>query len=427
MKKRVLSILMTAALAASVFTTGVMAEEEPVTITYWGWDISNFAQPLMDKYSELHPNVTFEAVATEWGDMIPKTQQALQSGSELPVIIPMDLGLIGAWKTLGIFEDLNEYGLDTSVYNPALIEAATDADGKLIGLFECTCPSGIVYKRDLAKEYLGTDDPAEIQEMLQTYDDYITVGEKVKEASDGQVYMFHSGQAIAEWFYFASTIPTAADGVINATDKYTEIFDILTSFRDAGIVDSYQNGTPEGNATYADDSHIFYPCPDWAVTYYIAANDPDGAAAGNWGMIKAPAGYQHGGTAMGISSASTDAQKQAAYDFIVWCISSEEGATIMKDTAGYVTHDSTINTGDFAKRADEAIFSGQDISTLLYTDIAAQIEIASPSAYDGNFTDVRNDVAQQIMDDTGMDTAAAVAAAIEELSTIVTDPEVEIK
>ncbi len=402
--------------------------EGEVTITYWGWDVSNFAQPLMDKYHELHPNVSFEPTAVEWGDMIPKTQQALASGSELPTIIPMDLGLLGAWKNIDdIFVDLRDYGIDPSKYNQALMASTTDDSGKIFGLHEAVNPAAIAYKRDLAKQYLGTDDPEEIQAMLQTYDDYITVGQKIKEASDGKAFMFHSGQAIAEWFYFASTTPNSENGAINATTKYTEIMDLLTKFRDAGIVDSYQNGTPEGNATYADDSHIFFPCPDWAVSYYIVANDPDGAAAGNWGLIMAPKGYQHGGAAMGITTSATDEQKQAAYDFITWAISSEEGATLMKDTAGYITHDTTINTGDFAKRSDEDVFGGQDISKVFYSDIASRIEIASPSPYDGDITNVRNDVAQQVMDDPSIDTAAAVQAAKDELATIVTDTSVEIK
>ena len=156
MKKRVLAILAAAAMAATTFTVPVFAEEEePVTLTYWGWD-SNYYQPVIDAYMESHPNVKIEATATEWGDMLTKAQQALASGSELPTIIPMDITLIGNWKKMGITENLLDYGLDTSKYNPALIEAATDDEGKVIGLFENVCPAGIAYKRDLAKEYFGT-------------------------------------------------------------------------------------------------------------------------------------------------------------------------------------------------------------------------------------------------------------------------------
>lgn len=425
MKKRVLAILAAAAMAATTFTVPVFAEEEePVTLTYWGWD-SNYYQPVIDAYMESHPNVKIEATATEWGDMLTKAQQALASGSELPTIIPMDITLIGNWKKMGITENLLDYGLDTSKYNPALIEAATDDEGKVIGLFENVCPAGIAYKRDLAKEYFGTDDPKELAEMFSSYDAYVEKGREVAEKSDGEVFLFHSGQAVAEWLYFASDITNVTDDTINMTEKMTDVMGKLVELRDAGAVDSYQNGTAEANATYADDKHIFYPCPDWALTYYIESNDPEGS--GNWGLIKAPEGYSHGGTAMGISSSATEEQKEAAYDFITWAISSEEGATVAKDKAGYITQDTSIATDEFCKRSDEEFFGGQDISSLYYKDIASSISIAAPSPFDNDIVSVRNDVAQQLMNDTEMTLDDAVKAAVEELGQLVTDDTVTIK
>ena len=425
MKKRVLAILAAAAMAATTFTVPVFAEEEePVTLTYWGWD-SNYYQPVIDTYMESHPNVKIEATATEWGDMLTKAQQALASGSELPTIIPMDITLIGNWKKMGITENLLDYGLDTSKYNPALIEAATDDEGKVIGLFENVCPAGIAYKRDLAKEYFGTDDPEELAEMFSSYDAYVEKGREVAEKSDGEVFLFHSGQAVAEWLYFASDITNVTDDTINMTEKMTDVMGKLVELRDAGAVDSYQNGTAEANATYADDKHIFYPCPDWALTYYIESNDPEGS--GNWGLIKAPEGYSHGGTAMGISSSATEEQKEAAYDFITWAISSEEGATVAKDKAGYITQDTSIATDEFCKRSDEEFFGGQDISSLYYKDIASSISIAAPSPFDNDIVSVRNDVAQQLMNDTEMTLDDAVKAAVEELGQLVTDDTVTIK
>lgn len=425
MKKRVLAILAAAAMAATTFTVPVFAEEEePVTLTYWGWD-SNYYQPVIDAYMESHPNVKIEVTATEWGDMLTKAQQALASGSELPTIIPMDITLIGNWKKMGITENLLDYGLDTSKYNPALIEAATDDEVKVIGLFENVCPAGIAYKRDLAKEYFGTDDPEELAEMFSSYDAYVEKGREVAEKSDGEVFLFHSGQAVAEWLYFASDITNVTDDTINMTEKMTDVMGKLVELRDAGAVDSYQNGTAEANATYADDKHIFYPCPDWALTYYIESNDPEGS--GNWGLIKAPEGYSHGGTAMGISSSATEEQKEAAYDFITWAISSEEGATVAKDKAGYITQDTSIATDEFCKRSDEEFFGGQDISSLYYKDIDSSISIAAPSPFDNDIVSVRNDVAQQLMNDTEMTLDDAVKAAVEELGQLVTDDTVTIK
>lgn len=424
--KRLISLMLALVMALCLFGVASAESEEPVTITYWGWDVSNFAQPQMDAYHALHPNVTFEPTSVEWGDMLTKVQQALASNSELPVIVPMDISLLGSWASFDIFENLLDYGLDPSVYNEALMSTTTDANGKVFGLHEAINPSAIAYKRDLAKEYFGTDDPAELQEMFSSFDAYVEKGKEVAEKSGGSVFMFHSGQAVAEWLYFASTVPNADGKTIKLTEKFTDVLGKLIQLRDAGAVDTYQNGTPEANATYTDDTHIFYPCPDWAISYYIKANDPDGA--GNWGMIKAPEGYQHGGTAMGITSASTDAQKKAAYDFILFCISDPEGATVMKDNAGYITHDSRIiGDGTFAKRSDEDFFAGQDISTLLYKDVAAQLSFPTPTPYDNDVINTRNDIAQLVMNDASIDLDAAISAAKDELTQLVTDPEAVIE
>ncbi|MFV0363986.1 MAG: ABC transporter substrate-binding protein [Suipraeoptans sp.] len=439
MKKKIFSIILAATMvigllvgcgstsddsSSSDTSGGDDAGEEQVTLTYWGWD-SNYYGPMIEGYMESHPNVTIEATAVEWGDMLTKAQQALASGSELPTIIPMDITLIANWKEMGILENLTDYGLDTSNYSPALIDAATDGNGALVGLFENVCPAGIAYKRDLALEYFGTDDPDELYEMFSSYDDYVEKGKEVNEQSGGSTYLFHSGQAVAEWFYFASDVTNTTDDTINMTEKMTDIMSKLVDLRDAGAVDTYQNGTAEANATYAGDSHIFYPCPDWALTYYIEGNDPDGS--GNWGLMKAPVSYSHGGTAMGISSDASDAEKEAAYDFIMWCISSEEGAVIARDAAGYITQDTSIATAEFTKRSDEDFFGGQDISTLYYQEIVSEIEIASPSPYDNDIVSTRNDVAQQLMNDSSMTLDDATKASVEVLNQLVTDTSVTIK
>lgn len=398
------------------------ASAEEVTITYWGWD-SNFYAPMFEEYSRLHPNVHFEPTATEWGDMLTKTQQALASNSELPVMIPMDNALIENWKNMDILEDLTTYGLNPDDYSDVYVKKATTADGKVIGVFENVCPSGIAYKRDLAKQYFGTDDPEELYNIFSSYDSYV---EKGKEVS-GDAFLFHSGQAVAEWMYFASEVPTQTDSTINFTEKMTDVLANLVAIRDTGALDTYQNGTPEGNATYADDEHIFYPCPDWAITYYIKGNDPEGS--GNWGIMKAPVSYSHGGTALGITSASSDAQKKAAYEFILWATSDAEGAAFMRDNAGYITPYKTyLNDAAFTKRgADEEFFGGEDIGAMYYQDIMANMAVTDSSPWENEVISVRNDITQQLMDDTSMTLDQAIANGLEELGQLVTDDTITIE
>ena len=53
-------------------------------------------------------------------------------------------------------------------------------------------PGALFYRRSLAKEYFGTDDPAEIQALLSDFDKYTEAAAVVKEKSGGDTYMVAS-------------------------------------------------------------------------------------------------------------------------------------------------------------------------------------------------------------------------------------------
>lgn len=53
-------------------------------------------------------------------------------------------------------------------------------DGNVRALSWQTTPGGIYYKRSIVKEALGTDDPAEVGEMMSSMDGLFEVGEKLK-------------------------------------------------------------------------------------------------------------------------------------------------------------------------------------------------------------------------------------------------------
>ena len=60
------------------------------------------------------------------------------------------------------------------------VQAATDANGVVKGVsFQC-CPSALIYRRSIAKDVLGTDDPAEVQAKLDTWDKFNAVAADAK-------------------------------------------------------------------------------------------------------------------------------------------------------------------------------------------------------------------------------------------------------
>lgn len=78
-----------------------------------------------------------------------------------PDILAMEINNVGKFYDMGIAENLEQYEIDKDLLIPYLADIGTDDNGTFIGIPNTAAPGGLYYRRDLAKEYLGTDDPDE--------------------------------------------------------------------------------------------------------------------------------------------------------------------------------------------------------------------------------------------------------------------------
>lgn len=67
---------------------------------------------------------------------------------------------------MGICDDITAYGVDKTLLAPYLAELGTNNKGTFVDIPNTAAPGGVFYRRDLAKEYFGTDDPEEIGKMM---------------------------------------------------------------------------------------------------------------------------------------------------------------------------------------------------------------------------------------------------------------------
>ena len=85
------------------------------------------------------------------------------------------------------------------------VQAASDASGVVKGVsFQC-CPAALIYRRSIAKDVLGTDDPAEVQEKLNSWDKFNAVAADAKAkgylmtASEAATYRVFSNNVSEPW------------------------------------------------------------------------------------------------------------------------------------------------------------------------------------------------------------------------------------
>ena len=310
MSKRILSYLLGAAMCISILsgcggqqTNGGEVTESSVSsqageneeggkkedgreITIWCWDTSDNNKNMYAEFTK-DTGIEVNLVAVESKDMTQKLQTTLASGGEMPDIAWLEATYRGKLLSLDIWEDITKepYNFDTSQVMDYLIPLETSESGIYVGP-ECPSVAGLAYKRELAKEFLGTDDPKELEKMLSDWDSFIEKGKEVVDKSGGTVYMLSSLGAAGQILKGQSTEPFIVDNKLNLDTSMRPILEKLVEMKQVGMIDVLDFNSAEEGASYARNEDIFYPCANWSLEFTIKSNDKDGS--GRWGFMLPP-------------------------------------------------------------------------------------------------------------------------------------------
>lgn len=151
--------------AAETSNAEESAEEigEPVTIkiTWWGGQSRHdYTQQLLDLYTELHPNVTFEAIPAGWDGYFDKLSTQAAAGS-MPDIVQMDYLYISTYAKNDTVADLQQFiddgTIDVSSIDENILKTGR-IDGKLAGLVLSTSVMSVGYNPDVLAQ-AGVEEP----------------------------------------------------------------------------------------------------------------------------------------------------------------------------------------------------------------------------------------------------------------------------
>lgn len=371
--KRVVSMAACTLMVGTMFGSSlqVMAEEGEFganpsgEVTIWGWDETEI---LKEELAEIFPDVTINYVTIAQADLPQKIQTTLASGAQMPDVIQLEATTRGKMYSLGCWENLSSepYNIDPELFTIDQKMVSVDEEGNLYGLPMGAVPSAMAYKRGLAKEYFGTDDPEELSAMFNSWDAYIEKGQEVNEKSGGTVKMFAGLSDLYNVLSGQTIIPFTVDDKLNIEESLTSILEQLVKFKQADIVDTLEESSPALMASYADDAHIFYPCAQWSPRWVLKPNDTrDGA----WGLMELAGGAVNWGGAV-YAIPTTAANKEAAFAVINWLAVNPDSAIPRRDKLEVFTAiKSVYDDPEFYSRTD-SFFGGQDIDKLFaYTII----------------------------------------------------------
>ncbi len=293
---------------------------------------------MLQKYIDMHPEFGYELnttiIATTDGAYQPALDQALASGgADAPDLYCAEAafvlkytqgdasGYAAPYADLGIDVDAKLKEADIAQYS---VDIGTNPDGQVVALGYQATGGAFIYRRSIAKDVFGTDDPAEISKAIGggtgSWDTFFDAAEQLKAKGYGII----SGDGDL-WHAVENSSDTAwiVDGKLNIDPKREEFLDLSKKLKDNG----YHNDTQDWqDAWFADmqgvgEKPIFgFFGPAWLINYTMAPNCGGSAAGegtyGDWAVCEPPIGFFWGGTWL---LANKDSEKKdAVKQLIEW-------------------------------------------------------------------------------------------------------------
>lgn len=353
------------------------------TATLWTWD-KGTEDPTVAEFNKVYPNVKIDVLAVGYDDYINKVQTSVASGADIGDIILVEMGFRARLLNMDLLDDLTQapYNVDPSKFLEYTTPITT-YNGKMVGFEGNICAGGLAYKAPLAKQYLGSDDPAELEKMLNSWDAMVAKAKEVYEKSGGKVYLFHAWADIQEYFDCFGTEPWTKDNkptdyLLNTmpAQRYKVLKEMMAANGfDKSISDHY---TPAMNAAIGGDNHIIMNAATWTPAFVIQPNDKDGN--GKWRIMEAPGGaYNMGGSLFGIWKGSKN--KGAAFAYINWAFGTKEGAEgNVKARGWFPPLKEFIDSHDFSKDSNE-YFAPQNINDKFIKQMSPKVKVRTPELY----------------------------------------------
>jgi len=271
---------------------------------------------------------------------------------------------------------------------PVVVEVGVN-DGKNKAFSYQATPGALFYRRSLAKEYFGTDDPAEIQEIMGDFEKFAEAAAVIKEKSDGNTYMVGSSGDFQNPFFANRAQPWIVDEALVVDPMVEKYVEIAKMFRDEGYeaqAQQWQEGWFAGmNDSLVDaegnSKQVFsYFLPTWGLPYVLAPNaaasDGSSDTSGDWGVIPGPLPYQWGGTWVGVVDGSENAD--LAKDFVRFVALDEENLT------NWATG---VYTNDYLKAIDPDVPEDQMQAPGDFVSSQVVVEKILPTFAEGELTE----------------------------------------
>ena len=322
------------------------------------WSFTNEVPDMFKKYAELNPDfadkyeLDITIIPTTNNEYTPALDKALQAGgkdapdfyaAEAAFVLQYTKGDMSGYaapyKDLGIDVDAEIAAAKIAPYS---VEIGTNPSGEKVALGYQATGGAFIYRRSLAKDTFGTDDPKTVAEKIGAgsgnWDKFFEAAEALKGkgyaivSGDGDIWHAVENSSEKGWI---------VDDKLVIDPKREDFIDLSKKLKD----NDYHNDTEDWSEAWKADMRdegakkVFgFFGPAWLINYTIGDNcgswketgeeDADGnpvkeldtsiGTYGDWAVCAPPVGFFWGGTWLLANKESSDAKKEAVGKVIEW-------------------------------------------------------------------------------------------------------------
>lgn len=242
------------------------------------------------------------------------------------------------------------------------------------------CPGVLVYRRDIAKDVFGTDDPKEVGEKTKDWETMKATAEELKAkgyytfACASDTFRTYGNNISEPWVEAGST-------TVKVDQKIMDWIKDSKEWKDAGYFDPGVKGawSSDWDNAMGSKSKVFaFLFPAWGINNRMADNW-DGEE-GSWAVTNAPLGYNWGGSYLHAAT-GTDNPQHVKDIILALTGNTDNLLTIAKKYTEFTNAKSVMDTAAQDNSFASKFLGGQNPYEY-FSESLASIKMAPLSAYD---------------------------------------------
>ncbi len=297
------------------------ADDVPYLIAQWkGLDAAAVADNSADS------SINFINFGVGGGEASEKYDNLFKSGDDLDVYF-----CEADWALKYINDDektlaLDKLGLGDSDFSNIYSytdEIGKDKNGVRKGVSWQAAAGGFYYRSDLAKDFLGVEDPDAMQEKIGDWDKFVAAAKEVSEASGGKTALADTLGGMWQAYACGRTTPWVVDNKLQIDDFCEDFANTAKELWDCGGITKNSQWSDEWTAAGTNDTCMGYFVSTWGFGGFAldAAGGEGGATYGKWAVCEGPQPFYWGGTWIVVNPKTDNGEE--ARDFIVSATSDE--------------------------------------------------------------------------------------------------------